>query len=432
LVCVSSWLGKGVDRWWVAAFCAAILLLLTLSLASSALARPGSLDRGFGVNGLVVEDLESGGPWPGAVVVQSDGRAVVGTGSQIVRFRGDGARDSSFAARSLPLTDLVGLPGDRLMRLGDDELERMLPDGARDPGFARASGGTASASGIELVAIAADPEERIVAVGHDANTGALAVTRFLPDGQLDLGFGSGGVVRTAISAPGPTNLDIGRSVSVGADGKILVGGSAGSEEDCTGALHCWGPYLNALVLRYLPDGTLDRSFARDGIFVAEGGGWGSAESVVPRADGGLLFLPGPPTGALEAGYQFPLAVVALTPQGQRDGSFSRDGIGAWVPRVHGKRANYKGATRMLVTPRGQIVACGWIARSEYRPSRFWVGLLRADGRPARFFGSNGSARTPMPTRRDGYAASLALGPGGTVYLAGSLGPDLALARYHLN
>jgi len=429
---VRGWLGKGVNRWWIAAFGAAVLLLPPLFLASWALARSGSLDRGFGANGLVVEDLESGGPWPGAVVVQSGGRVVVGTGGQIVRFRRDGVRDSSFSARSLPLTDLVGLPGDRLIRLGDNELERMLPDGARDPGFARASGGTVSAPGIELGAIAVDPEERIVAVGHDANTGALAVTRFLPGGQLDLGFGSGGVVRTAISAPGPTNLDIGRSVSVGVDGKILVGGSAGSEEDCTGAMHCWGPYLDAVVLRYLSDGTLDGSFARGGIFEAKGGGWGSAESVVPLADGGLLFLPGPPTGALEAGYQFPLAVVALTPQGERDSSFSRDGIGAWVPRVHGKRAAYKGATRMLVTPRGQIVACGWVARSEYRPSKFWVGLLSADGRPVRSFGSNGSAWTPMPSKRDGYAASLALGPGGTVYLAGSLGPDLALARYHLN
>jgi uncharacterized delta-60 repeat protein len=427
---VRIWTRRAFNRRWLAGFGAA-LLLQALFLASVAQARPGSLDRGFGANGLVVEDLESGGPWPGAVVVQSDGRAVVGTGSQIVRFQRDGARDRSFAARSLPLADLVGLPGDRLIRLGDDELERMLPDGARDPSFAQASGGTVSAPGIELVAIAADPEERIVAVGHDANTGALAVTRFLPDGQLDPGFGSGGVVRTAISTPGPTNLDIARSVSVGADGKILVGGSAGSAEDCTGALHCWGPYLNAVVLRYLSDGTLDGSFTRDGIFEVTGGGWGSAESVVPRADGGLFFLPGPPTGALEAGYQFPLAVVALTPQGQRDESFSRDGIGAWVPRVHGKRAAYKGATRMLVTPRGQIVACGWVARSEYRPSKFWVGLLSADGRPVRSFGSNGSAWTPMPSKRDGYAAALALGPG-TVYLAGSLGPKLALARYHLN
>ncbi len=428
---VRGWQGKGVKGWWLAGFGAAILLL-SLFLAPFALARPGSLDRGFGENGLVVEELEGGEPWPGAVVVQSDGRAVVAAGHRIVRFQWDGERDRSFAERPLPVTDLVGLPDDRLVRLGDDELERLLPDGARDPGFAGGSGGTASVPGVELVAIAVDPEERIVAAGHDATTGALAVARFLPDGRLDPGFGSGGVVRTAVSAAGPANRDIGRSVSVAADGKILVGGSAGVEEECTATtLHCWGPYLNAVVLRYLPDGSLDRDFAQAGIFKVQGGGWGSAESVLPRPGGGVLFLPGLPTGALEAQYEVPFAVVALTPQGQRDRSFSGDGVAAWYPRLHGKRAAYVRSAEMIVTPRGQILACGWIARNEYRPSRFLVGRLGANGGLMRSFGSGGFARTPMPGKGNGYAASLALDPRGGLYVAGPFGPALALAHYRL-
>lgn len=423
---------KGVGRLWIAGLGAAVLLL-SLFLASLAQARPGSLDRGFGDHGLVVEKPESGGPWPSAVVVQSDGRAVVATDHRIVRFQWDGERDDSFAAGPLPITDLVGLADDRLIRLGGNELERMLPDGERDPSFAQASGGTASVPDVELFALALDPEGRIVAVGHDEGSGAFAVVRFLADGRLDPGFGSGGVVRTAISTAGPANRDIGRSVSVGADGRIVVGGSAGVEEECTATtLHCWGPYLNAAVLRYLPDGTLDRSFGQDGIFKVTGGGWGSADSVVARANGGVLFLPGVPTGALEAGYEFPFAVVALTPQGQRDRSFSGDGIASWYPPIHGKRAAYVGAIEMLVTPRGQILACGTIARNEYRPSKFLVGLLGPDGRLVRSFGSGGFAKTPIPGKGDGAATSLALAPGGTLYAAGRQGPALALARYRLN
>lgn len=421
----------GVKRRWLAGLGAA-LLLLPLFLASVAQARPGTLDRSFGDDGLVVEGLESGHPWPSAVVIQSDGRAVVGTGRQIIRFQRDGERDGSFAAQPAPLADLVVLTDDRLVRLGDDELERLLPDGAGDPTFARSSGGTVSVPGLRLSAIAVDSEKRIVAVGHDANAGALAVVRFLASGRLDPGFGAGGIVRTAISAAGRSNLDNGWSVSVAADGKIVVGGSVGVAEECTATtLHCWGPYLDAVVLRYLPDGSLDGSFAQGGIFQVEGEPWGSVDSVVPRADGGVLFLPGPPTGALEAGYEFPFAVVALTPQGQWDKSFSGDGIGAWYPRLHGRRASYVGAAEMIVTPQGQILACGWIARNEYRPSKFLVGLLGANGGLVRSFGSGGFARTPMPGKRDGAAVSLALGPRGTLYLAGPLGPALAVARYRL-
>jgi uncharacterized delta-60 repeat protein len=423
---------RGVNRRWLAGLAAA-LLLLALLLASSALARPGVLDRAFGGDGLVVERPESGPPWPSALVVQSDGRAVVGTGRQIARFQQDGERDPSFAAQSQPLTDLVGLPDDRLLRVGGDELERLLPDGERDPSFAWASGGAVSVPDIELFAIALDPAGRIVAVGHDEGSGALAVVRFLADGRLDPGFGSDGVVRTAISAVGPANRDIGLSVAVGADGGIVVGGSAGVEEECTATtLHCWGPYLDAVVLRYLPDGSLDRGFAEGGIFKVTGGAWGSADSVVARSDGGVFFLPGLPTGALEAGYEAPFAVVALTPQGQQDRSFSGDGIASWYPRIHGRRAAYVGAAEMIVTPQGQILACGEIARNEYRPSRFLVGLIAANGSLMRSFGSGGFARTPMPGKRDGLAASLAFGPRGTLYLAGPLGPALALARYRLS
>jgi uncharacterized delta-60 repeat protein len=409
----------------------AALLLLALALAPSALAQPGSLDRSFGERGWAIEDLgrKGGEAWPSAVVVQPDGRAVVATGHRIVRFQGNGKRDRSFVDRGLPVTDLVGLPGGGLIRLGGGELERVLPDGSADPGFAAASGGTVSVPGLELAAVAADPEGRLVAVGHDT-AGALAVARFLPDGQLDPGFGSGGVVRTAVSAAGPANLDVGRSVAVGPDGRILVGGSAGNSEDCTLLLHCWGPYLKAVVLRYLPDGALDDSFGQGGVYKAEGGAWGSARSVVARPDGGALFIPGPPTGALEPDYLFPFAIAALTTQGQPDRSFSADGVSDWFFRMRGKSAD-QGANELAVTPRGEIVACGWISRSERAPRKFLVGLLGANGSSVGSFGRGGFARTRPPGKRGSIAAALALAPNDKVYVAGALGHAVALARYRL-
>jgi uncharacterized delta-60 repeat protein len=405
------------------------LVLLGLVLASPATARPGSLDSGFGENGLVVEDV-GGRTWPSAAVVQPDGQVVVATSHRIARFRWDGQRDDGFVDRGLPVAGLVGLPDGGLVRLGGDELERMLPDGTRDSSFAVSSGGTASVPGVKLGTLAVDSDERIVAAGHDTVTGALAVVRFMPDGRLDPGFGSGGIVRTAVSAAGATNLDIGRSVAIAPDGRIVVGGSAGNKEDCTGLLHCWGPYLKAVVVRYLPEGTLDGGFGRGGVFEVKGGSWGSADSVRVRPDGDVLFIPGPPTGALEPEYGFPFVVAALTSQGQLDGSFAGDGVSARSLRMHGKRAN-QGASQLTVTPQGNVVACGWISRSESAPGRFLVGLLGADGNPVRSFGRGGFVRTHLPGKRYGGAAALALAPHGRVYVAGVAGRSLAVARYHL-
>ena len=67
--------------------------------------------------------------------------------------------------------------------------------------------------------------------------------------MMMVGFGTGGVVDTAVSPPGTANRDVATSVALAADGDIVVGGSAGQAEDCSVLIHCWGPYLDAVVLR---------------------------------------------------------------------------------------------------------------------------------------------------------------------------------------
>jgi uncharacterized delta-60 repeat protein len=75
----------------------------------------------------------------------------------------------------------------------------------------------------------------------------IAIAKLNHDGSLDTSFGDNGRVIT------PTHAVAIRDVALGSHGTILVAGDNKSED--------------AVVARYLPNGELDTSFARDGIRV---------------------------------------------------------------------------------------------------------------------------------------------------------------------
>ncbi len=140
---------------------------------------------------------------------------------------------------------------------------RLLPDGVPDPAF---GGGTVLAnmrasmvmSGEAAHSVAIQPDGRIVAagvasyaLGPFAQGSYCATARFNRDGRLDRSFGDNGRVLTLVSG----NTSCGAaSVLVAPDGKIIVAGDYGSEQE----------RRQIAVLRYLPDGTPDRRFGRDG------------------------------------------------------------------------------------------------------------------------------------------------------------------------
>src|SRR5581483_7860800 len=136
--------------------------------------RPGGLDPTFGTGGRVWTDLATlatplrgavagdvalGSSSASAVVVQPDGRIVVGGSTQsggstafaILRYLPDGRPDPSFGSDGLTVTDFDPATNDAIRSLA------LLPDG------------------------------RIVAAGVAGDAAALA--RYRPDGQLDTTFG---------------------------------------------------------------------------------------------------------------------------------------------------------------------------------------------------------------------------------------------------
>jgi uncharacterized delta-60 repeat protein len=142
---------------------------------------------------------------------------------------------------------------------------RLLPDGVPDPAFGGSgvvlakmrSSMVPASSGGSAVAIQSDG--RIVTTGSAGYVlGPLAggsyctTARFTRDGRFDRRFGDKGRVLALV--PGNT-LCGSTSVLAAPDGKIIVVGTYNSEQT----------EHHIAVFRYLPDGTLDRQFGRNGI-----------------------------------------------------------------------------------------------------------------------------------------------------------------------
>ena len=149
-----------------------------------------------------------------------------------------------------------------------------------------------------------------------------------------------------------------------------------------------------------------------------------------RPDGGVLFLPGGPTGAVEPGGGPGFAVVALTAAGQLDGSLAGDGSAQWFGALWDLRTSpYAGD--LAVASDGRVLVGGGL--TEGHRARILLAMRRADGGPARSFGRGGFlvSRTPPGLTGEGGATALAFGPHHRAYVAGRVGGDLVLARYLL-
>ena len=114
--------------------------------------------------------------------------------------------------------------------------------------------------------IAVQADGKLVAVGTSGTPPSrqFAVARYNPDGSLDTGFGSGGLVTTSVGA-GESHA---AAVAIQPDGKIVVGGRA-----VTNA----GPHPNIVgfgLARYDADGSLDPSFGTGGLVTTYVGGGG--------------------------------------------------------------------------------------------------------------------------------------------------------------
>ncbi|MEZ5845102.1 MAG: delta-60 repeat domain-containing protein, partial [Hyphomicrobiaceae bacterium] len=126
--------------------------------------------------------------------------------------------------------------------------------------------------------VALQPDGKIIVAGYGVvgSTVDFAVVRYNPDGTLDTSFGGGdGIVTTPV---GSSN-DLGLSVALQSDGRIVVAGYSYN-----------GANNDFALVRYNADGSLDDSFGGgDGIVTTPiGSSHDQAYSVALQSDGRVV------------------------------------------------------------------------------------------------------------------------------------------------
>jgi uncharacterized delta-60 repeat protein len=245
----------------------------------------GGLDLAFGNGGVVATDILHLAAAANSIVLQPDGRIVVGGATQVVdflptffipvlaRYNGDGSLDASFGTGGtvrVPIIatgSAIALQADGKIvvagsfidsssstnRSSDFALVRLNRDGSIDDAFGKQGRATADfdLDDDEATALAVDPLGRIVAVGGAfrqigrQERGEFAVARFISDGRLDRSFASDG--KASYNFFG--FADEARAVTLQTDGKIVAVGDAdrGTQHSMAILRFSGGPAFNLCV-----------------------------------------------------------------------------------------------------------------------------------------------------------------------------------------
>lgn len=397
---------------------AGICLLVACGLLSlgveMATAAPADLDRSFGgtsTGSAVVE-----GPAGPQFHSQAPPKMVLGPGGEIfvlyantascatfsgcpvewslARFSADGVRDPAFGSAPGSVLSVRGNeyePAD--LAIGPDgkpvvaalnegrvvvarfdqsgHLEAMLGTGDSNPLF----GGAYTAP---VVAVQGDGKV-VVAAGSGEE---LRVVRYLPNGERDAGFGSGGeTVMNMGTRSRPAGLMLGTNGSISLAAPQCCGGSA--------------PYGEGIgFARLLGDGRPDPALAARGqTLLATPGSQSNVEAAALATDGGAYIV-----FEVNAGSSATVGnVVKLRPDGTADSAFGKAGYSRFPMSVND----------LVVDGKDRLLASGWSGGAA-------VYRMRSGGGADRTFGGGVPVRLPS----SGPASGVALQAKGRIVVLG--------------
>jgi uncharacterized delta-60 repeat protein len=343
----------------------------------------GQLDLTFGGgDGVAMQDFGGVDNYGSAAAVM-DGSKILVTGSYgnygeqdviVSRHNSDGSLDTSFGGGGYAIVDLGS-------------------------GFDSAK------------AIAVQSDGKILVAGYTDNSanGAdydMAVVRFNSDGSLDNSFGSGGVVLVDFEA----GFDIGNSLAVQADGKIIVGGSATMMDTFNSVF---------AMARLNADGSLDSMLDGDGKVTKDLStdlNYYYSASLAIGLVGDQVVLAGYAT-------DFVNSDAALAWFNVSDGSFDHATLYDWG-------RDDDAATAMAVTSDGKLVVAGY-SHDGMGVSDFAVMRLLGDGSMDGSFNGGSVVRASLSGGHDS-AHAVSVDVLGNVIVAGKangMGEDFGLVRY---
>jgi uncharacterized delta-60 repeat protein len=422
---------------------AAIALAMCLCWgASTAQADPGSLDLGFGVQGIALTEFGTGVDKAAAMAIQSDGKYIVAGVHEslepdvslakrkklvtLARFNIDGTLDPTFGSAGKVMVnlseqwratighnptfrgvaDIVILPADgRIVvasgfggdndYVGDLGLACFKANGELDTSFGN-QGLVAIDSQPWSLPMSEEGWEHRLAVRLDGKLmfactletvykRDFAVYCLNPDGSIDQSFGSSGRRIIDVTGGSDDNLTFMKRT---ADGRILLGGSV--------------QHRDTLLARLTSDGALDASFGSGGKLAVVGTSDDRPVcDVALFPDGGFIAL------GTRGGY-----LRRHAANGTLDPSF---GTGGRVPLGEYDVASTN-PKRVALQPDGGIIISG--TRDSGFPSYndIWVSRRAANGALDTGFGVDGQMVTDLGGADD--CAAMAIGPDGKLVVAG--------------
>ncbi len=234
------------------------------------------------------------------------------------------------------------------------------------------------------------PSGKIVATGDSSGSLDFPVARYLPDGSLDTSFGGG---------DGKSAINFGRgeatALSVQPDGKLVV---AGNLLDSQG-------FGGIGLVRYLRDGTLDKSFGGDdGKVIADLGERRNNGALDVALQGEKIVVAGfsdwlRDTGVRESDF----VLIRYHANGTLDNTFGRDGV--VTTDLRGDDYAYD----LAVQQNGKLVLAGtaWAGMQFLSSSNFALArYLRSGAKDITFGGGDGEVITDFGGRDQGSALIL--------------------------
>lgn len=251
-----------------------LLLFLATFASVCSVAQDGGLDTSFGDYGTLRTDIAGGTDLAFSIEQQGNQMLLVAgmftiqnqTFPSIVRYYLDGTLDTSFGNNSVAVFDQSGYENryysivlsqsDGRIIAGvsgsQNVIHRYLPNGSIDMSFGSNGEVVTLSATYNECQLALLNDDSFIAVGKlvDHGISKVALKKYMPDGTLDYSFGNNGIVITGVG----NESSYGVNLEIAQDNKIVV--LANSLENSV---------YSQVLLRYLPNGGLDTTFGNNGI-----------------------------------------------------------------------------------------------------------------------------------------------------------------------
>ena len=396
---------------------------------------PGALDTTFDTDGKVLTDFGNSDDLAQAIAVQPDGKILVaglgsdksgGDGMALVRYNSDGSLDLGFGTNGIVATFTgTGASADALALQADGKivvagssimagfvLVRYDSNGSVDPMFGTNGQVTTSFNANPLHydyahSIAIQSDGKIIAAGasYTGDYSDFALARYETNGSLDTTFDGDGKVITDFGGSND-----GYSIALQPDGKLVMAGGRWN-----------GSAYDFALARYNINGSLDTAFDGDGKVITDLGNSEFSSAVALQGDGKIVLAGN--TDGLNRNF----VLARYSSSGSLDTTFDGDGK---VTTDFGNN-NDDDARGLTIQSNGKIIVTG----SSGQGSNTDLALARynSSGSLDTTFDSDGKVTTAVGSSADN-SYDIVLQSDGKIIIAGGshnqLNVDVAVARYN--